>query len=99
MVARCAGGSPGSGEEEEVSLKLAEVCFYHWKGKNCLCDYTSSVSAKLDKWCSGPFISPGYCDLLDDAWRDASSLLELNPVLKLGLMGHCTAWAVLKLSE
>lgn len=36
MVARCAGGSPGSGEEEEVSLKLAEVHFCHWEGKKLL---------------------------------------------------------------
>lgn len=39
----------------------------------------------MDKWHSGPFISPGCCNLLDDAWRDASSLLELHPVLELGL--------------
>lgn len=69
----CAGGCPGSGEEEEVSLELLKSSFITGKGKNCLHDYTSSISAELDKWHSGSFISPGCCDLLDDAWRDASS--------------------------
>lgn len=39
----------------------------------------------LLNWHSGPFISPGCCDLLDDAWKDASSLLEMYAVLELGL--------------
>lgn len=36
MVARCAGGCPESGEEEEVSLELVEVLFYHQEGKKLL---------------------------------------------------------------
>lgn len=36
LVARCAGGCPESGEEEEVSLELIEVLFYHWEEKELL---------------------------------------------------------------
>lgn len=32
---RCAGGCPGSGEEE-VSLELTEVLLYRWEGKQLL---------------------------------------------------------------
>lgn len=44
-------------------------------------------------------ISSGCRDLLDDAWRDACSLLGLHPILGLGLTGQRTAWALLELSE
>lgn len=38
----------------------------------------------MDKWHSGPFISPGCCDLLDDAWRDASVASCLGVGIKEG---------------